>query len=126
MLQEAGDSLMMKLGEAAARLDRLGVRTPEGVRWADAISNRNLLIHQYDEIDREISWGTLSVDLAGWRRALTDLVARANDAIDRDELGAVLAAEAETVEAKEPGDPDEPLPPHVKVSRGRSPRTDQD
>jgi hypothetical protein len=66
------------------------------------------------------------VDLAGWRRALTDLVARANDAIDRDELGAVLAAEAETVEAKEPGDPDEPLPPHVKVSRGRSPRTDQD
>ena len=96
------------------------------MRWADAISNRNFLIHQYDEIDREISWGTLSVDLAGWRRALTDLFARANDAIDRDELGAVLAAEAETVEAKEPGDPDEPLPPHVKVSRGRSPRTDQD
>jgi hypothetical protein len=56
----------------------------------------------------------------------TDLVARANDAIDRDELGALLTAEAEAVEAKEPGDPDEPLPPHIQVSRGRSTRTVKD
>lgn len=87
MLQEAGDSLMMKLGEAAGRLDRLGVRAPGDVRWADAISNRNFLIHQYDEIDREISWGTLTKDLAEWQRALTELVAQANDAIDRDQRG---------------------------------------
>ncbi|PKH38973.1 DUF86 domain-containing protein [Nocardioides alpinus] len=87
MLQEAGDSLMMKLGEAAGRLDRLDVPAPNGVQWSDAISNRNFLIHQYDEIDREISWGTLSVDLAGWQRAVTELVAQANDAIDRDQRG---------------------------------------
>lgn len=31
LLQEAGDSLMMKLGEAANRLSRLGVLAPEGV-----------------------------------------------------------------------------------------------
>lgn len=34
LLQEAGDSLMMKLGEAANRLSRLGVLAPEGVEWA--------------------------------------------------------------------------------------------
>lgn len=31
LLQEAGDSLMMKLGEAANRLSRLDVLAPDGV-----------------------------------------------------------------------------------------------
>lgn len=52
LLQEAGDSLMMKLGEAANRLSRLGVLAPNGVVWALAVANRNFLIHQYDEINR--------------------------------------------------------------------------
>ena len=52
---------MMKLGEAASRLAKLDVLAPEGVRWATAIANRNFLIHQYDEIDRQITWATLSV-----------------------------------------------------------------
>jgi hypothetical protein len=30
-MQEAGDSLMMKLGEAADRLSRLDIRAPQGV-----------------------------------------------------------------------------------------------
>ena len=70
--QEAGDSLMMKLGEAANRLLRAGVVAPEGVVWADAIANRNWLIHQYDEIDRDITWATLAQDLPAWREALGD------------------------------------------------------
>ena len=48
LLQEAGDSLIMKLGEAASRLSRLGVLAPEGVDWALAVANRNFIIHQYD------------------------------------------------------------------------------
>jgi len=63
LLQEAGDSLMMKLGEAANRLSRLGVLAPEGVEWALAVANRNFIIHQYDEINRQLTWVTLSVDL---------------------------------------------------------------
>ena len=47
LLQEAGDSLMMKLGEAANRLSRLGVLAPDGVEWALAVANRNFIIHQY-------------------------------------------------------------------------------
>ena len=70
LLQEAGDSLLMKLGEAAGRLARSGIEPPEGVEWTDAIANRNWLIHQYDEIDRALTWETLSRDLPAWRDSL--------------------------------------------------------
>jgi uncharacterized protein with HEPN domain len=67
LLQEAGDSLMMKLGEAANRLSRLDVLAPDGVEWALAVANRNFIIHQYDEINRELTWLTLSRDLVSLR-----------------------------------------------------------
>ncbi len=86
LLQEAGDSLMMKLGEAANRLSRLGVLAPEGVEWAIAVANRNFIIHQYDEINRELTWVTLSVDLPAWHASLSALI---------DEARAVLDAGAE-------------------------------
>lgn len=54
---------MMKLGEAANRLSRHGVPAPNGVEWALAVANRNVLIHQYDEINRDLTWQTLLVDL---------------------------------------------------------------
>ena len=46
LLQEAGDSLMMKLGEAANRLSRLDVLAPDGVEWALAVANRNFIIRR--------------------------------------------------------------------------------
>jgi uncharacterized protein with HEPN domain len=70
LLQEAGDSLMMKLGEAAKRLSQLGVLAPDGVEWALAVANRNFLIHQYDQLDRELTWQTLSADLPEWNESL--------------------------------------------------------
>ena len=86
LLQEAGDSLMMKLGEAAGRLSKLDVLAPEGVDWALAIANRNFIIHRYDEIDREQTWLTLSADLPAWRASLESLFNQAE---------AALTAEAE-------------------------------
>lgn len=77
LLQEAGDSLMMKLGEAANRLSRLGVLAPKGVEWALAVANRNIIIHQYDEIDRDLTWLTLSRDLPAWRASLEPLFSQA-------------------------------------------------
>ena len=77
LLQEAGDSLMMKLGEAAGRLARAEVEPPSGMVWTDAIANRNWLIHQYDEIDRRLTWVTLSRDLTAWRIALAGAFAEA-------------------------------------------------
>jgi uncharacterized protein with HEPN domain len=81
LLQEAGDSLMMKLGEAAGRLARASVEPPPGVAWTDAIANRNWLIHQYDEIDRALTWVTLSRDLTSWRVALTELFVEAQTSL---------------------------------------------
>lgn len=85
LLQEAGDSLMMKLGEAANRLSRLGVLAPDGVEWALAIANRNFIIHQYDEINRELTWVTLSVDLPAWKASLQALFDQAEAALDRSD-----------------------------------------
>lgn len=81
LMQEAGDSLMMKLGEAANRLSRLGVLAPDGVDWALAVANRNFLIHQYDEINRELTWVTLSRDLPDWKRSLAALFGSAADTV---------------------------------------------
>lgn len=91
LLQEAGDSLMMKLGEAANRLSKLGVLAPEGVEWALAVANRNFIIHQYDEINRAITWQTLSADLPEWKASLAPLFQAADAAIEAgsdDDIGA--------------------------------------
>ncbi|WP_182378994.1 HepT-like ribonuclease domain-containing protein [Nocardioides sp. WS12] len=84
LLQEAGDSLMMKLGEAANRLSRLNVLAPQGVEWALAVANRNFLIHQYDEVNRELTWLTLARDLPDWKHSLAGLFEDAGRALDRD------------------------------------------
>ncbi len=47
---------MMKLGEAANRLSRLIVLATDGVEWALAVANRHFIIHQYDEINRKLTW----------------------------------------------------------------------
>jgi uncharacterized protein with HEPN domain len=73
---------MMKVGEAADRLSRLGVLEPEGVDWALAVANRNSLIHQYDEIDRLLTWLTLSRDLPAWGQSLQELFDAAKTVID--------------------------------------------
>lgn len=81
LLQEAGDSLMMKLGEAANRLSKLDVLAPGGVDWTLAVANRNFLIHQYDEINRELTWLTLSRDLVEWKCSLDGYFADAEVAL---------------------------------------------
>ena len=86
LLQEAGDSLMMKLGEAANRLSKLDVLAPDGVDWALAVANRNFLIHQYDEINRQFTWLTLSRDLPEWKGSLVGYFAAAETAM-KDEVG---------------------------------------
>lgn len=81
ILQEAGDSLMMKLGEAAGRLARIDVLAPDGVDWALAVANRNFIIHRYDRINRAITWRTLAVDLPSWESSLKELFAEAEAAL---------------------------------------------
>lgn len=81
LLQEAGDSLLMKIGETANRLARAGVEAPDGIDWSDAIGSRNVIAHQYDEIDRTTTWGTLATDLPDWRRRLAPIFMEAERAL---------------------------------------------
>lgn len=81
ILQEAGDLLMMKLGEAANRLARSDVLAPDGVDWALAVANRNFIIHRYDQINRSIPWQTLAVDLPRWASSLQVLFVEAEAAL---------------------------------------------
>ena len=43
---------------------------------------RDWLIHQYDEIDRALTWETLTSDLASWRAALSGYFADAEASLD--------------------------------------------
>jgi uncharacterized protein with HEPN domain len=49
--------------------------------WALAVANRNFIIHQYDEVSRELTWHTLSRDLPAWRSSLAPLFVDASATI---------------------------------------------
>lgn len=72
--QEAGDSLMIKIGEAAKTLASRGVEAPAGVSWSDAAKNREKLVHHYSVVDRAVTWQTLAVSLPQWHAALAPLI----------------------------------------------------
>jgi uncharacterized protein with HEPN domain len=70
LIMEAGDSLLMKIGESIKRISKTGFPAPNGVIWSEAISNRNWLIHQYDSIDRALTWHTLTKSIPELKVAL--------------------------------------------------------
>ena len=86
--QEAGDSLMIKIGEASKNLAARGAMAPTGVTWSDAARNREKLAHHYSIVDRNLTWQTLSVSLPHWEKALTPLFLSAAE---------VVGAEGETI-----------------------------
>ena len=81
--ESIGDSPMMKLGEVANRLPKLGVIAPDGDDWALAVASRNLHIHQYDEINRELTWLTLLCDLPEVQAIAGDAVRRSRGSHQR-------------------------------------------
>jgi uncharacterized protein with HEPN domain len=83
--QEAGDSLMIKIGEAAKTLAARGLDAPTGVSWSDAAKNREKLAHHYSITDREVTWQTLSVSLPVWAAALSPLFSEAAAVLDSDD-----------------------------------------
>ena len=84
LLQEASDSIMMKIGELARRMAQKGIEPPNSVAWADAVANRNSVIHQYDEIDREVTWNTLSISVLEWRVLFESQFAAARDFLNEN------------------------------------------
>ena len=63
--------------ERAIDYTALGQHAPAGVEWALPVANRNFIIHQYDEINREFTWLTLSSELPAWKVSLQTLFGEA-------------------------------------------------
>lgn len=85
--QEAGDSLMIKIGESSKTLAAYAVPAPAGVNWSDAAKNREILAHHYSVTDREVTWRTLSVSLPAWGLALAPMFSEAAEVLRVDGLG---------------------------------------
>ena len=50
-----------------------------------AVANRKSIIRQYDEVNRQLTWLTLSADLPAWNASLGQLFAAALSAVAEDE-----------------------------------------
>lgn len=53
------------MGEAARRVSPATRESLTGIPWAEMIGMRNLMIHDYDDLDLEIVWDTVQHDLPG-------------------------------------------------------------
>jgi uncharacterized protein with HEPN domain len=63
LLRLAGEAIAHKFGEAAARLpDDLKSDNPQ-IPFRPVTSMRNLIAHDYNRIDHEVLWTTLSIDV---------------------------------------------------------------
>jgi uncharacterized protein with HEPN domain len=62
-LQDAVIRRLEIIGEAARRLsDETRLMMPD-IPWADLIGMRNVMIHEYDDVDLSIVWDTVKTDL---------------------------------------------------------------
>jgi uncharacterized protein with HEPN domain len=62
------------IGEAAARLpDEIRNRTPD-VPWEEIIGMRNIIAHGYFEVDLEVPWKTVRLDLPPLREQMRKLL----------------------------------------------------
>lgn len=63
LLAQTITRLLEILGEAARRVDVNVKQNNPNIPWKRIIALRNVLIHEYDEIDHDILWEIISLDL---------------------------------------------------------------
>jgi len=74
LLQKAIERLLEILGEAARRIDReFHAQHPE-IDWAQIIGLRNVIVHQYDDLDLEQLWEILHTSLPSLQERLRILL----------------------------------------------------
>lgn len=113
-LAEVRQAAMAVFAARADEAAQLGLRTRA---WPPSLVAHP---HWADDFARAATSGDVGL-------SLDEAAAEVNAWIEEIELVGLLDEEARAAEdAEATSDPDEPLPPHVKVSRGRSPRPDQD
>lgn len=79
LLQLEITRLVEIVGEAANRVSPEGWRRWPEIPWREAITTRNRIVHQYDQIDYRIVWGTVRDDFPLLIAALERALATASD-----------------------------------------------
>jgi len=74
LVQNASIRQLEILGEAVKRLDVDFVKGHPNVGWSRIVAMRNLLIHEYDEIDVVVVWKTVVGDLPTLKRNLDEIL----------------------------------------------------
>lgn len=64
-LQLATEAILHKLGEAISRLPEEFIAAHPGVAWRAMKATRNLVAHQYDQVDYGILWNGIARRLPG-------------------------------------------------------------
>ncbi len=71
MLRLAGEAVVGRIGDAAAKLrDQVGDDLPDEIPWDDVIANRIIVDHVYHRVDYEALWNTLERDIRKLTRVL--------------------------------------------------------
>ena len=74
--REKQDSVIRRLeviGEAARRVSPETRRRMADLPWAEMVRMRNIMIHEYDDVDLQIVWDTVRRDLPALVSRLRDL-----------------------------------------------------
>ncbi len=64
--------LVKIIGEAAARIPKDERAKYPTIPWEDVVGMRNKLIHEYDRLDLDILWDTVTVELPDLVKALEE------------------------------------------------------
>jgi len=68
--------LLEIVGEEAARVSERTRRTHPEIAWQEIAGLRNRLVHAYDEVDFDILWDIIQLDLPHLIAALTSILAQ--------------------------------------------------
>jgi uncharacterized protein with HEPN domain len=63
MLELSLIRLIELVGEAAARVSNEGREENTTIPWPQVVGMRNRLIHGYDQVDHDILWDTIEIDM---------------------------------------------------------------
>lgn len=74
MLELSLIRLIEVVGEAAARVSNEGQNKYDSIPWLQVVGMRNRLIHGYDQVDLDILWDTIEIDLPPLITALESIL----------------------------------------------------
>ena len=65
VLQRATERIVEIIGETALRVSPVGQQTTPEIPWREIVGQRNILAHEYGQIDHELLYKTVVEDVPG-------------------------------------------------------------